>query len=220
MDICRAPATNTNVNLTSSSATLLFVRVPGEASDALRLKDFGAFTPDASGDNGNFGSLYIGSAPKYLAYRLGNTGNVAEQPTGSAVVKNVFGKQVRQFQDANPNKNTVLIDQTRRIDLCLNEQKISRTDPASGRNIEELKCNDSKLKPGRYTARLALVYGDSNSGSLSHDLGAVSTFWYLPLWFIAAVIITLLILTAVISRLVRNMRGGRSNGSGAPSRRR
>lgn len=198
---------NNNVSLTSSSATLVFVRVPGEANDALRLLEFGTFTPNATGTDGTFGKFYGGAAPKYLSYRLKNTGNVAEQPSGSVVIKNMFGKQVNLLKKANPNNNTVLIDQTRRIDLCFNEQKSTRKDPASGREVEETKCNDSKLSPGRYTAKLALLYGDSNNGSSSHEIGAVASFWYLPVWFVIAVVVGLLLFVGIVVLLVRKLRG-------------
>lgn len=181
-----------NVSLTSSSATLMFIRVPGEAKDILKLKDFGAFTPDASGNSGTYGSLYAGSAPKYLSYRLTNEGNVAEQPTGSVQIKDMFGKQVKLFENANPGNNIVLIDQTRRINLCINEDKINRKDAESGRNVEEVKCNNSGLSPGRYTAQLAIIYGDN--GSSSHELRDVASFWYLPIWF---VILSIAVLAAV-----------------------
>jgi hypothetical protein len=196
-----------NVNLTSSAATLMFVRVPGEATDILRLKQFGAFTPYASGDNGSFGSYFGGSPPKYLAFRLTNDGNVAEQPNGSVILKNLFGKKVQIFEKANINNSIVLIGQTRRFDLCLNEERSSHPDPATGRNVDTVKCNQPKLTPGRYTARLALVYGDT--GSSSHELGAVTSFWYLPLWFVVLAIVGLLIVVALIWLLIRKVRRGR-----------
>jgi hypothetical protein len=194
---------NNNVSLTSSSATLVFVRVPGEANDVLLLNKFGPFTPNSTGTSGSFGKLYIGTPPKYLSYRLTNKGNVAEQPTGSIALKNVFGKKIKIFENANPNKSTVLIDQTRRIDLCLNEQKITRNDSESGREVEETKCNDSNMSPGRYTAQLALVYGDN--GSSSHELRSLVSFWYLPVWFVLAVAAGLLLIIGTVVLIVRKL---------------
>lgn len=198
-------SSGSNVTLTSSSATLVFVRVPGEANDALLLKNFGTFTPDASGTSGTFGSFYGGEAPKYLAYRLTNNGNVAEQPTGSIAVKNIFGHQVKLFQNANPDNNIVLIGQTRRFDLCMNEQKQSHRDPSTGRNIDESTCNGSGLAPGRYTAQLGLIYGDN--GSSQHELRDVASFWYLPVWFVLVVIAAVLVLAVILWLLIRLVRG-------------
>ncbi len=200
-------SSNENVSLTSSSATLMFIRVPGEANDSLRLKSFGAFTPDTSGDNGTFGSFYGGSAPKYLAYRVTNNGNVAEQPTGSVAVKNMFGRQIKLFEKANPGNNIVLIDQTRRFDLCFNQEATTKTNPSTGNDAEMIKCNNPSLAPGRYTAQLAIVYGDS--GSSSHELRQVASFWYLPIWFIAVVAAVILLIVGVIWLAIRAFSGPR-----------
>jgi len=197
--------TSSNVSLTSSSATLVFVRVPGEANDALLLKEFGAFTPNMAGDTGDFGSFYGGSAPKYLSYRLTNTGNVAEQPNGSVVLKDMFGKQTKLFEKANPNNNIVLIDQTRRFDLCLNGEKTTQKDKETGRDVDVSKCKDSRLKPGRYTAQIDIVYGDN--GSAQHELRKVASFWYLPLWFIIAIAVVLLLIAGIVWLLVHTIRG-------------
>lgn len=194
-----------NVSLTSSSATLIFVRVPGEANDALRIKQFGAFTPTKTAETGSFGKLYVGAAPHYLAYRLVNTGNVAEQPTGSASIKNLFGKQVKIFEKANPNTNIVLIDQTRRIDLCLNEVDTSSKDRANNSNADSTSCEAPHLLPGRYTAKLALLYGDN--GSSSHELGAVASFWYLPIWFVVALLVGVLFIAGIVWLIVHAIRG-------------
>ncbi len=184
-----------NLSLTSSTATLVFVRVPGEANDALRILTFGAFTPNADASSGTFGKMYVGSAPKYLAYRIVNTGNVAEQPNGSVELKNIFSKKVKIFDKANPNGNIVLIDQTRRFDLCLNESTVTAKDPRNNTDTTTPVCNPLKLAPGRYTARLALVYGDN--GSSQHELSYVSSFWYLPTWFIIVVVVVILFLIAL-----------------------
>lgn len=192
-----------NVNLTSSAATLMFVRVPGEANEILRLKQFGAFTPYDNNQGGTFASFYGGSAPKYLAFRLENKGNVAGQPGGSVILKNIFGKQVKIFEKANPNNNIVLIGQTRRFDLCINEDRSSHKDTASGRNVETVKCNESSLAPGRYTAQLALVYGDN--GSTSHELGAVASFWYLPIWFVVISLAVLAAIAALVWYIIRKI---------------
>jgi len=196
-------AGSNNVNLTSSAASLIFVRVPGEAKDELILEKFGAFNPDASGPSGTFSTFFGSTTPKYLAYRLTNKGNVAEQPVGSIELKNMFGKQVKLFEDANPAKNIVLIDQTRRFDVCLNGEKTTRNDPETGRKIEENKCNTMSLSPGRYTANLALIYGDN--GSSQRQLGAVVSFWYLPLWSVIVFVVALALVAAAIWFTVRKI---------------
>ncbi|HSH55426.1 MAG TPA: hypothetical protein VK983_01210 [Candidatus Limnocylindrales bacterium] len=196
-----------NVTLASSSATLMFVRVPGEARNNLTLENFGAFTPNADRSSGAYATFYGSAAPKYLSYALNNKGNVAEQPVGSVSLKNMFGKEVSIIEDANPSKNIVLIDQTRRIDLCLNEERGERKDPDTGRTVETVDCKDFKLMPGRYTAQLALLYGDN--GSSSRELNATASFWYLPAWSIILLVVVLALIAGLVYFIVRKLKGGR-----------
>jgi len=199
-------AANGNLSLSGSSTTLMFVRVPGQANDSLQMTAFGAFTPNADDTDGVYGSFYGATAPKYLAYALKNAGNVAEQPTGSILLKDTFGKQVKLYQEANPNKNLVLIDQTRRIDFCLNAGEVSKL--VNGVSSKEPVCNDFSFKPGHYTALLDLFYG--SQGSTAREIKATTTFWYLPPWFVIAVVVALLIIAGVIWLLMNYIRSGRA----------
>ncbi len=198
-----------NVSLASSSATLMFVRVPGEAKNSLTLEKFGPFTPNEDRSNGVYGTFFGSTTPKYLSYALNNTGNVAEQPSGSVILKDIFGKEVKVIEDANPSKNVVLIDQTRRIDLCMNEEFTNKKDPETGRMVETTTCHDMSFKPGRYTATLALLYGDN--GSSSRELNATATFWYLPAWFVILATLALGAVGGLVYFIVRKLkrRGGR-----------
>jgi hypothetical protein len=195
--------TGESVSLSSSAVTLMFVRVTGEARSSLTLEQFGAFTPDKNMTNGIFGSFYSATAPEFLSYRLKNNGNVAEQPSGSIILKDTFGKVVKTYENANAKNNIVLIGQTRRIDLCMNEQKSQKN--VDGREVETSDCVDPKLKPGRYTAVLGLVYGDN--GNASQELQATATFWYLPAWFLIAVGIGLLLIAGLVYKVVRSFKG-------------
>lgn len=200
-----------NLSLSGSSTSLIFVRVPGQAKDSLQMTNFGAFTPNSDGTSGTYASFYGATAPKYLAYELKNAGNVAEQPSGSILVKDIFGKQVKLYQNANPNDNLVLIDQTRRFDFCLNPQKVTKT--VNGVKADVEQCNDFGFKPGRYTVALDLFYG--TNGSSSKEINATASFWYLPAWFIVAVIVLLLLIAGVIWLIVnavRNSRGRKFRG--------
>lgn len=200
----------TNLSLTSSSATLMFVRVPGEAKSSLVLDRFGVFTPDSEKVGGVYGSFFSATAPKYLAVELTNKGNVAEQPSGSIIVKDIFGKEVKTYEKVNPNNNVVLIEQTRRLDVCLNEEFTERKDKETNRTIEETICHDSNLKPGRYTADLTMLYGDN--GNSSQEVKSSATFWYLPVWFLALVALGLTAVTFAVLYVLRKLkRGGRRN---------
>jgi hypothetical protein len=198
-----ADGTNKNISLTSSSATLMFVRVPGEARSFMQLQKFGAFVPSEDGKTGAFTKVFGSTSPKYLSYRLKNTGNVAEQPTGSLLIKNIFGKQVKLYENANPRSNIVLIDQTRRIDLCLNEERTTKKDELD-RTVEDIKCNEYKFAPGRYTAQLSLLYG--NEGGSSNELSGSTTFWYLPAWFVVSVVAALAVIAGLIWFVIRTIK--------------
>ena len=193
-----------NVSLTSSAATLMFIRVTGETRSSLTLEKLGAFTPNKDMTDGVYGTFFSATAPKYLSYLLKNNGNVAEQPTGSLLIRNIFGKQVQVIENANPGKNLVLIDQIRRIDVCLNEERKDVKNPETGNMVEEVICNPAKLMPGIYKAQLGLVYGDS--GNASQEIKATATFWYLPVWFIIAAALGIALLAFAIWKLVHNIK--------------
>lgn len=205
------PQTGENLNLTSSAATLIFVRVPGQAKSSLTLEQFGAFTPDKNQVDGVFGSFYSATKPKYLSYRLRNNGNVAEQPKGSILIQNMFGKQVKLIQNANPNNNLVLLGQTRRIDVCINEDRKQVKDPTTNSTVDKVTCNNPNLLPGRYTVKLDLLYGDSNDGNSTQEIRTTATFWYLPVWFIIAVVAAIAIIAGIIYWIIRKIKNRGSN---------
>lgn len=197
------PETGENVSLSSSAVTLIFVRVAGEARSSLTLEDFGAFTPSEDLTSGVFATFYGSAKPKYISYKIRNNGNVAEQPSGSILIKDIFGKEYKLIQDANPNKNLVLIGQTRRVDVCLNEVRKTVKNPDTGSDVDEVTCNAPQLKPGRYTISLGLVYGANGNGS--QELGGTATFWYLPAWFIIAVAVAILVIFLYVRSSVRKL---------------
>lgn len=202
------PATGKNINLASSTVTLMFLTVPGKTHSNLLLQKFGTYTPGANNSPGVYGSFYGSTTPNYIAYQLKNTGNTAEQPKGSVIIKNIFGKTVKTLTDANPDDNIVLIGQTRSISVCLNPQAPPATHSATN-PAPEPKCNNFKIWPGRYTAKLSLIYGIQGSTQLT--LNGSSSFWYLPAWFIIAVVVVLLIIAGIIWLIVNAIRNARGN---------
>lgn len=183
-------ATREKVNISASTATLMFVTVPGEAKEKLNLKQFGTYESNDKG-GGAFKGLFLSGPPKEFAYRLENQGNIAEQPSGSLLVKNIFGQTVKEVQDANPKKQLVLIGQTRRIQVCMKSNVLTSKAP-SGQEGQQTVCDDPGLMPGRYKAQVALYYG--MNGNNSQEILASSTFWYIPWWSIVGFIVALLLL--------------------------
>jgi hypothetical protein len=204
-----------NVTLAASSVSLVFVTVPGRATEHMQLKQFGAFIPSSDDITGSFTSWFFTSPPKVLAYLVQNQGNVAEEPTGSILVKNMFGKQVKEINQANPKKQLALIDQTRRFEACM-QQGTQTVKAASGQDQTNVVCNTPHLMPGRYTAQLAVFYG--LNGSTNQEITATATFWYLPVWFLVTAFVVLFLIVVGIYLLQRKVRRGRGQSSSKKSK--
>ena len=194
-----------NVSINASGVTLAFLNIPGVVNEKMSIQKFGAFTFDKSGNTGKYVFIAADKAPDSLSYALKNEGNVAENPSGSIILKNMFGKTVKTFDNANPRGSLALIGQTRRFDACINpsQKKIELENQATA--VRDTSCNPPSLMPGRYTASLDVFYGQN--GNPTHEITAVASFWYLPLWFIIAVIVAILIIAYIIWRIVRKIKG-------------
>jgi hypothetical protein len=200
------PETKQKVNISAATASLVFVTVPGEAREQLILKQYGAWKSNADQTAGEFKGMFIGSSPKEFAYRLQNNGNVAEQPSGSMVIKNMFGRTAVEIEDANPKKQLVLIGQTRRIQACIKTSVLDSQDP-NGQISKQAVCDDPGLLPGRYTAQVALFYG--LNGSSTQEAQATMSFWYFPWWSIVGFFVFIIVLAALIWLIRRAFAGNR-----------
>jgi hypothetical protein len=165
------------VNVAASSATLLFVTVPGDAKEQLSLVQFGAY------EGNKFKSIFGSKPPQTFAYRVKNNGNISESPAGSIVIKNIFGKIVASIDSANPRSELVLLGQTRRFEVCYpkstNQDQLGKSE----------NCQHLKINPGFYTAEIQMLYG--LNGQQSRQIGGKASFWYLPIWFIVLVLVVL-----------------------------
>lgn len=188
-----------NVAVSASGATLVFVTVPGKTKESLTLQKFGAYQEKPGSDIGDYRSLFVKSAPKQMAFTLKNQGNVAEQPAGSILIKNMFGKQVKVVKDVNPKGSLALIDQTRLFDACINPPSREDTDQ---------ECKSTSFWPGRYTATLNAFYGINGNGT--QEILATASFWYLPTWFLVTLAIVVAGLVLAGYMINRRINGGRS----------
>lgn len=181
------------VTIAASTATLLFINVPGNVTEQLTLKQFGMFNMEKN----KFQSFFQ-KPPTYFAYRIQNDGNLAESPAGTVVVKNIFGKIVAKVDNANPKGQLALIGQTRRFQGCNVKSKAPEELP------KDSNCTPLKLSPGFYTANIVIFYGQN--GQPTRQIGATSYFWYLPWSFIIIVVAVLLLLIYAIYRLYSHTR--------------
>jgi hypothetical protein len=177
------------VTISASSATLLFVNVQGNATELASLLDFGPYEKD------HYKSFFTKSAPSNFSYRLKNGGNLNESPAGSLVIRNLSNHVVASINNVNPRGELALIGQTRRFQVC------NPKDTSESQLPKENNCTPLKLTPGRYTAELVLFYGQN--GQESRQIGANAAFWYLPLWFIAIVVVVLAAIVYTAYRIYR-----------------
>lgn len=192
-----------NVNLSASGVTLVFVSVPGIVNEDMQLQKFGSWNSPDGGTTGSFAYINTNGPPTYMAFSLKNNGNVAESPAGSIVLKNIFGKEVKTIENINPNGSLALIGQTRLFTTCI--KMASEQVDFQGSSTTKSKCVKSGLSPGRYTAELSAFYGQN--GNKTKEITAVATFWYLPWWLIAIIIVVLAALIGFVWWLVRKIRG-------------
>lgn len=193
--------TKQKLNISATSATLLFVTVPGDTYEQLNIKQFGTYVADLDGRGGQFKSWFFSAKPETLAYRLENKGNVAERPQGSILIRNMFGDQSKLIVRANPKEQLALINQTRLFDVCLEEAEAKKA--GEGSDVQVAACKSPKIWPGRYTAHLDLFYG--LNGSASKEIVADTAFWYLPWWFLVSLLVLILLLGTVVWALYRKI---------------
>lgn len=106
-----------------------------------------------------------------LQSRIKNNGNVHFKPTGSVVIKDVFGNEVTKISLEDKN---VLPDSIRKIDA---------------------KWNQPGFRIGKYTADLTVVYGDNDQ-----IVKSSTTFYIFPYQVILPIVIAIGLILFVIVR--------------------
>jgi hypothetical protein len=191
-----APGEGGNVGLSASGVTLVFTSIPGQVDENLALEKFGAYLPLAGSGKSDY-KFITTDEPQMLAYTLKNNGNVTEAPVGSITLKDMFGK-TRTITDINPNGSLALIGQTRTFTSCIEIEDASID--LNGAVTKSKACKSPGLWPGYYSAHLDAFYGQN--GNQTQEIVKDAGFWYLPWWFIAAVIVVLLIAIYFIRKAV------------------
>jgi len=189
-----------NVGLSASGVTLVFTSIPGKVNEDLKLEKFGAYTPATASKKAHYTWIAM-DEPNLMAFTLKNNGNVTEAPVGTITLKNMFGKTYT-INDLNPNSSLALIGQARTFTSCikLKEQAVD----FNGKKTEAKQCVSPGLWPGRYTASVDLFYGQN--GNNTQEVVGNATFWYLPGWFLIALLVILLVIAYFVWRVVRKFR--------------
>jgi hypothetical protein len=188
------------LGLSASGVTLVFVNVPGTVHEKMTVSKFGAFTETGTNEAGHFNPYITTEKPNSLAFEVKNSGNVAESPAGSIVIKK-WGHTYTTIKSINPNNLLSLIGQTRLYIPCINPQTKS---PNPSIAADQNTCLSSSLAPGYYTSTLTLYYGQN--GNPTQEIVATTSFWYIPLWLLIIVIILLLIIIYVIWRIYKKIK--------------
>ncbi len=198
-----------NLGLAASGVTLAFVTVPGDVTEDLKIEKFGAYDPTAKKY-----TFFAFNEPKEMAYTLKNNGNVFEAPTGTIVMRSMFGQEYR-IDNINPNKSLALIGQSRTFQACI--KLAAQEVEFQGEKSQADACVSPGLWPGMYTASIDVYYGQN--GNITQEINKTAVFWYLPIWFIILVTLITLVVAFYIWRTVVYFRGGSFKLGGRPRQR-
>lgn len=163
----------TGVALNASLGSLIFLKVNGQANEALIIEDLSV----SSG--GVTGSIVEGT-PITLSSRVKNTGNTFERPVGLITIKDLFGNVVATIP-VNQEQRTILSDSTRKFDQQLDETVIG-----------------DRYLFGGYTAELVVDYGSDGK-----QVKASTTFWVIPYRMILGIVIGLIVAYFIFRYLIR-----------------
>lgn len=164
----------TGVGLTSSVGALVFVRVSGDAKSDLQISDL------YMSYEGKKKSLFE-STPFDVTVKIKNSGNIVEQPSGTATVKDMFGNEIAN-PPVNSNKNYVLPGSTREFSATVDSSVIGK----------------NRILFGRYTTEVTLSYGEDKT------LTESTSFWVIPYKLILLVIAVLVGLVIAFRTWMRN----------------
>ncbi len=163
------------VSLTASVAHLIFVEVPGDVTEQIKLEKLVAL--DEKGKERN-----IFKKPGKSALTVKNLGNGFSRPFGKVTV-NKGSSQVHTYDVNNAETKSIVLPQSTRV------------------FTDDIK---NVSKPGKYKLVAGIAYG--NGGEV---VTYESTFWYLPLWFVAVLVVLLIALVVGGWILYKKMaRGG------------
>lgn len=194
-----------NVGLNASGVTLVFANLPGKVKENLILEKVGTYDDEAKKY-----TYFNSSMPRQIAYTIRNDGNVVGNPSGSITLKNWFGHEVT-IEDMNPKKSLALIGQKdRTIQACIKTAEEEQN--FDGDRQTASTCSTPGLWPGYYNVSLDGFYSFFG-GNTTKELSGKTGFWYLPWWFVLAVVALLAFVGYHAWRVVRFFRGRKSGAS-------
>ncbi|MDD5039659.1 MAG: hypothetical protein PHY34_00750 [Patescibacteria group bacterium] len=176
------------IKISSKVGTLLLAKVAGDVSEQGSIAEFNVV-----------GSKHVLNRPPVQFFaRFKNTGNVHLRPTGTIAVSNMFGK-VSDTIEFNAGRGATLRDSTRRYEAVWERGQVGDTAGNAWTAFwKEYGNEKNNFALGKYTAKLSVTAGTSDSVS---DQASVS-YWIIPwrvllVWGIVIVIAVLLLILAI-----------------------
>lgn len=178
-----APQIDQNgVALSASLGAMVFIRVNGDAKEAMSIQEFSASKDGSKG-------WFFDSIPIDMIARVKNEGSVHEQPVGQILVTDMFGKPAVNI-NVNLEGRNVLPGTIRRF-----EQPMDKT--AVG----------NRMLFGPYTAKLTMKYGTGQS--ISKTIHFWIFPWKLILAGIVVIIVLILLGRLMLKRYNDRLLGSR-----------
>ncbi len=169
-----APAgTTSSVSLAPSLGALIMIRIKGAATEKVSVAEFYTEKDDNR-------SSFFEEIPFNFVERVNNEGNVYEQPVGTILVKDMFGKPVVNI-NVNSESRNILPKSIRKF-----SQPMDKTALGTG------------ILFGKYTAELKLNYGDKLSATQTLSFWVIP--WRLILLALFLVIVAIIGIRALIIR--------------------
>ena len=144
------------VSIGAKIGVLVLLRVSGE------IKEGGGIV----GFNTKDTSSFFTSLPIDFVYRFNNSGNDRVNPVGDMVVTNTIGFETFRLS-ANQNQGNVLPGSTRRFDVVWGNNDLA---PVKGGFFTMVAYEWNHFAFGRYTAHIALAYGDKGKAEASKSV--------------------------------------------------
>ncbi|MCX6745216.1 MAG: Fn3-like domain-containing protein [Candidatus Parcubacteria bacterium] len=177
-----AKANVSQVGITSRLGALVLVKIAGEIKESAELAEFGTTAK-------SFLSL-----PVDFNIRVKNSGNVHLKPTGSIVIKNMFGSEAGKVI-VNETGGNILPDQIRKYDASWVKNANAKGATTFWGKYRQEKENYAF---GKYTADLSLSYGTA-----ANMLNASTSFWVIPWHVIIVNLVVILLVVIIIYFLVK-----------------
>jgi hypothetical protein len=170
------------VGIGSRVGTLVFVQIEGQVTESAKIANF-------STKSDNYSSL-----PVDFNVEVNNDGNVYIRPAGKIYVKNMFGSLAGEMT-INEDKAAVLQKQTRQFTAqWVKNPNETKANTFWGKYRQEKE----NYAFGKYTAELAMQYGESNK-----IVRAKTMFWVIPWHIILVNLICIVIVVILIYVLVK-----------------